>query len=116
MTVNFDNKPQPASDLEKGAVAREVMGLDTNKTPEHRAPRFHRLSIAAASNGATIDHEHKPKPIKTSGDSNPSKSPATPDYSPSHAEPYLVHADHPIMKHINAIHDEISKDCPGCHE
>lgn len=106
--ANFDNQPQPKTDPEKSSVARSVMGLDDSEKP--RAPRFHHISIASAANGATVEHRHPPKPPKK-GEHGEAMS-----TSSEEAKPFVVGEDHPIMKHVNAIHDAISKDCPGCKE
>lgn len=84
---SFGTESQPSTPDQKQNVAREVMGLAEGKAAT-RAPKFHSMRIASAENGVSVDHTTK---------SNPSG----PDTSTTHV---FAH-DHPVMKHIRAIHE-----------
>ncbi len=90
--MSFGNEPQPATPGEKSSVAREVMGLSTGKSAT-RAPKFHSMHIAAAENGSIVEHVKK---------SNPN--------GPDKTTKVVVPHDHPMHKHIQALHEHCS-DC-----
>ena len=103
-------QPQPRSDVEKQNVAAEAMGGQT-KGGKPRAPRFHRMSITAAANGVSVDHDVKVpvKKGKTGGQEFHGSSLPTSgeDGTRTHNSTHVFGGDHPVMHHIHAIHKHI---------
>jgi hypothetical protein len=104
-----DQQSQPRSDIEKGNIAAEAMGMPTKG--KARAPRFHRMSITAAANGVSVNHTMKVKVKRghttNSGEQRGSTLPTSGDDMTHHDSEHVFGGDHPVMHHINAIHQHI---------
>lgn len=94
----------PKTDMdgpEKVKVAKGAMGMDEGESASvPSVPKFHSMTISGAQNGVTVEHE-KPEKVNAKGEMSGG-------YDPSRRTKHVFGHDHPVMKHINAIHAHCS--------
>lgn len=110
------NTQQPKGRSEKAQVAADAFD---NKSPNPATPsrpsrKFHRMSITAAENGVSVEHSIKKfrNATKERGGQdtpvNPSSSGPWGSGDDVETKTHVLGNDHPMMAHLNALHEHFS--------
>ena len=105
--ADFGPTTQPSTPTEKASTARAAMGGDEpEKAGGHK---FNNIRIERAENGVNIEHSHPHSHPRKRGPEGGGGI----DLDHSHTSRIVVPHDHPIMKHVQAIHDHVASqsDC-----
>lgn len=108
---------QPRNVAEAKNIASAAMGgQGKDGSGKPRAPKFHRMSITAAENGVSVEHTVKkfPNKEKTKGGQDTPVNPSSsgPWGEGAETKTHVLGSDHPMMQHLNALHEHFSSGDP----